>query len=270
MARGTERGWNDPAYLKTEQYRDSRRLAARRSIHEKYGRADWLPWLAAACDWPEQGRVLEIGCGAGWFWTAAKGIAPAALELTLTDLSEGMVSEALQTVRSLEAWRVDGQVADATALPFATASFDAVLAFHMLYHLPDPEAGVAEIARVLRPGGRAFIVTNGVGHMRELFEISAEVFEETGWDIVHRRFSLESAPALLEPRFEAVELRRYLDELHCTDPEDVLAYLASSPPGEGATRAERFELEAAVQRAFARGGGALHISKSVGLFVCRR
>jgi ubiquinone/menaquinone biosynthesis C-methylase UbiE len=71
---------------------------------------------------------------------------------------------------------VAGEVADASALPFHEASFDAVLASHMLYHLPDPRDGVAEIARVLRPEGTAIVATNGMANMRELFDLRRRVF----------------------------------------------------------------------------------------------
>ena len=48
----------------------------------------------------------------------------------------------------------------ADALPLRTGSVDAALAMHMLYHLPRPEAGLAELRRVLRPGGRLVVSTN--------------------------------------------------------------------------------------------------------------
>jgi len=92
-------------------------------------------------------RVLDLGCGPGFYTRAlrARGaeVVPVdndAGELELTgDPPEGFV------------------LADATALPFAGASVDGVLCSNMLEHTPDPEAVVAEIARVLRPGGWAYV-----------------------------------------------------------------------------------------------------------------
>lgn len=269
MSELLQRAWSDPGYLSKRQYQDSRNLAARRNIH-RYGRNDFAAWLASCVPWPAKGEVLEIGCGAGWFWEAARDVAPATLALSLTDISSGMVDEALACVRALGRWStVEGQAANAGALPFDDGRFDTVLAFHMLYHLPDPISGVAEIARVLRPGGVACVATNGDGHMRELFELNAAAFGESGWDTVHQRFSLENGAELLRSRFSEVQLERFPDSLRCTDPADVMAYLTSTPPGEDASPAEFERLKAVVAAAFERGGGVLEVSKSVGVFICR-
>lgn len=67
---------------------------------------------------------------------------------------------------------VTGQQANATALPFEDGSFDAVIAMHMLYHLPDPAKGFAEMHRVLKPGGFLAVTTNGAGNMRELYALT--------------------------------------------------------------------------------------------------
>lgn len=62
-------------------------------------------------------------------------------------------------------------VADAQALPFADATFDAVIANHMLYHIPDLPRALAEIRRVLKPAGRFYASTIGREHMHELDEL---------------------------------------------------------------------------------------------------
>ena len=174
----------DQAYLRDVQYRDSTRLAARASLHVKYGtaRTAWFPWVATQIDWPVGARVLEVGCGAGWLWAEASAHLPGGLHLTLTDLSAGMVAEAVGRVAGLGRHRrVDGRIADAQALPFAADSFDIAVANHMLYHVPDPRLAVAELARVVRPDGVLIAGTVGATHLRELAEIRAEVFGGPGF-----------------------------------------------------------------------------------------
>ena len=262
--------WRDPSYLLGVQYANSTRLRARANIHAKYGRGDWFAWLAAQPDWPRAGSVLEVGCGPGWFWADAAPFVNSGLRLQLTDLSVGMVAEAIERVRGIGHWdRVAGQVADAAALPFPDASFDAVLASHMLYHLPDPRDGVAEIARVLCPGGTAIVATNGMANMRELFELRRRVFGGDAGGQVSRAFALENGRAILEAAFSKVELRRYPDVLRCTDPADIFDYLTSSPPGDNASETARAALRIVIAEAFGAGGGTFTVRKDIGVFLCR-
>ena len=271
MTQQAQKVWNDPQYLRAEQYRDSSNLAARANLHTKYGRGDWFAWVAQQPTWPSVGRVLELGCGAGWFWANSTPHVPPGLELTLTDLSPGMVEETVQRVRDLSHWPVvEGQAADASALPFEAGSYDVVHALHMLYHLPVPASGVDEIVRVLRPGGLAVIATNGRDTMSELFALNAEVFGGAARDETIDAFSLESAELILRERFEQVELRMYPDTLRITDPADVYGYHTSSPPGDAATDEQQAALRRVIDAAFVRGGGGLTVTKSVGVFLCRK
>lgn len=59
----------------------------------------------------------------------------------------------MERCQSLPFRSVRDQLADASAIPFEDGSFDAVIAMHMLYHLPDPTKGIAGMYRVLKPGG---------------------------------------------------------------------------------------------------------------------
>ena len=135
---------HDPAYLRDIEYATPANLDARANLHRKYGRGDWYPWLAAQIHWPLGARVLEVGCGPGWFWEAAAPHLPGALQITLTDLSEGMVTAARQRVGAANAgWRVEAGQADAANLAFADESFDVVVASHMLYHVPVPQQAIS-------------------------------------------------------------------------------------------------------------------------------
>jgi SAM-dependent methyltransferase len=92
-------------------------------------------------------RVLDVGAGPGHYTIAmhALGATVAAVELSAAEL------------------RRDGRppagalVGDGRRVPFADATFDAVLCSNMLEHTPDPLAVLDEIARVLRPGGWAYV-----------------------------------------------------------------------------------------------------------------
>lgn len=260
------------AYLRDVQYRDSSRLAARARLHVKYGTAAvaWFPWLATQVPWPAGARVLEVGCGAGWMWAEAAARLPSDLDLTLTDLSPGMVTEALERVGSLGRYmRTSGRVADVQELPFRDGAFDVVVANYVLHHVPDAGRAVAELARVLGPGGVAVVACAGDGHLAELHQIRREVFGDRWADATADNFGAAAGARVLPSRFGGVEWRPYLDRLDCRDPADVVAYLASSPPVENATDDEHRRVVAAVEARFAAGGGHLQVSKDTGMFLCR-
>jgi SAM-dependent methyltransferase len=108
-----------------------------------------LPWALRGVDL--HGDVLEIGCGSGAMAAGALQRYPD-VRLTATDVDDAMVDATRRRLAGFGA-RATVRTADATALPFPDASFDAVVTFLMLHHVIDWEGALAEIARVLRPNG---------------------------------------------------------------------------------------------------------------------
>jgi ubiquinone/menaquinone biosynthesis C-methylase UbiE len=112
------------------------------STRETLRRAPLLPGM----------EVLDIGCGTGEV-LAAVGVAEPRIRGTGIDLSERMLRVA--AAKPGAAGRL--VCADAHCLPFAAAAFDLVLSVSMLHYLHFPERALAEVRRVLRPGGRLVI-----------------------------------------------------------------------------------------------------------------
>jgi SAM-dependent methyltransferase len=256
----------DQAYLKDEQYCDPSRLAATTNLHLAYGTASvpWFDWVLQTAALSPGSSVLEVGCGGGALWASDRG-QRSELALTLVDLSAGMVSAALEHASS-----GSHLVADVQRLPFDDASFDAVVANHMLYHAPVPPSAVAGLARVVRPGGLVVAATNGARHLVELSEIRAAIFGTPLLDDTVTTFGIESGARMLEAVFEDVRWVDYPDELVCTEPADVLAYLRSLPPAEDATGEQVAALQDAVDARLRHGRGSMVITKETGLFLCRR
>ncbi|WP_404405474.1 class I SAM-dependent methyltransferase [Pelagibacterium halotolerans] len=251
-----------------KQYGDSRKLAARARLHTEYLIAEtpWFAWVARQLPLHPGDRVLDIGCGPGWFWAGAAEDVPEGMALTLADVSPGMVSEAVERCTALQLGTIEGRQADATALPFDDGTFDAVIAMHMLYHLPDPAVGIAEMFRVLKPGGTLAVTTNSAGDMREMYALAA-VFGSAPANPAGVAFGFEDAERLMRAQFGNVALARHPAHMRVTDPEDVFLALTSYPPGETASAAELDAFRAAIEDAFEKGDGVLDVSKETGLFL---
>lgn len=112
--------------------------------------------VAAAA--PVGGRVLDVGCGPGHLSMRLAG--EHGLEVTGLDLDPEMIERARANAEQLGADRGGRPlflVGDVASLPFPDDSFDLVVSTMSMHHWDDPAAGLTEIARVLRPGGRALI-----------------------------------------------------------------------------------------------------------------
>lgn len=112
----------------------------RQSLGER-GVAFWTSYLRRTIG--DGARVLEVGAGNGHFGRVARGY----FDYTGTDISDEVVAW------SRDNYGLDMSVADAQALPFADGCFDAVLAFDVTEHMPDPAAFFAEAHRLLPAGG---------------------------------------------------------------------------------------------------------------------
>jgi ubiquinone/menaquinone biosynthesis C-methylase UbiE len=106
--------------------------------------------LAEACDLLCDERVLDVAAGNG---NATLAAARRGCQVTSTDYVAGLLERGEERARA-ERLNVTFQVADAEALPFADASFDAVLSTFGVMFAPDQPKAAAELARVCRPGGR--------------------------------------------------------------------------------------------------------------------
>jgi SAM-dependent methyltransferase len=97
--------------------------------------------------------VLDVGCGFGGTIASLNDVA---LPLTLTgvNIDPRQLDRARQRVQSRPGNTIDWIEADAGALPCADASQDVVLAVECIFHFPSRDAFLAEVRRVLRPGGR--------------------------------------------------------------------------------------------------------------------
>ena len=264
----------DQDHLVTQQYKDAANLTARSSLHERFStnKAGWFGWFFdQLASLPAQSRVLELGCGPAWVWHHNRSRIPSSWHIVLSDLSSGMIDQARANLAAEDSSQFKFDVVDAQAIPYDDASFDAVVANHMLYHVPDRPKAFSEIRRVLRPDGQLLAATNGQAHMAELWEMVVQVTgpsRDANRSELH--FGLENGAEQLAPWFAHVERRDYPDSLLVTEAEPLIAYATSSVLwGTQGDEIATEKLAARIRQQLAEDG-AIRISKNSGLFVAQR
>jgi SAM-dependent methyltransferase len=183
-------GLDDPALVRRE-YATEAGLEGRKAAYRYATGPDphAIAFAAVAECGPQ--RVLDAGCGPGHL--AERLQRELGVEVIGLDQSERMVE--LTRARG-----VNALMGDAQDLRFPNGTFDCAVAAWMLYHVPDVQLAVFELARVLRSGGRLVAVTNGSDHARELWQL-------LGLEREPSSFSAENGEALLRERFARIERR---------------------------------------------------------------
>jgi len=233
---------HDPEVVRNEYATENRFLRRRAAFARSTGpRAVDVLFSAVAEAEPQ--RVLEVGCGPGDM--AERIVRETGADLVALDISPRMVELA-------RALGVDARVGDVQELPFDDGSFDCAVAAWMLYHVPDVERGLAELARVIRPGGRLVAGTNSIRNLGEL------------WDLVGRDRSREGTTFLAEDgeerlgrHFASVERRDVVGDMTFTR-QQAVEYLENSIGyGQLVERLPAF-------------GEPLHVGRRMTVFVATR
>jgi SAM-dependent methyltransferase len=268
--------FQDKQYLRTRQYQDSSNLDARANLHRLYSTNNygWQRWVFDQLGLQPGMRVLECGGGPGWLWRENIDRIPADCQITVSDFSEGMAAEA-EAALSGSGHDFRFQTVNIEEIPFAGDSFDVVVANHMLYHVPNLAAALAEVRRVLRADGRFLAATNGTDHLREIAALNAQfapAAAELEWPPL--AFRLENGRTLLAPFFDTITLLPYEDSLEVTDAEPLLAYmqsmtlLAALGMDEETAVAQTNKLATFITQEIEERG-AFHVTKATGLFIAK-
>ena len=262
--------FTDQNYLKTSQYRDSSNLDARAALHQRFSTNPY-GWQRWAFDHllilPPTARILELGCGPAYLWKENAERIPPGWVVTLSDLSAGMVDAAWRnlvvTGRNFKFEQIDAQ-----SIPYPDGTFDAVIANHMLYHVPDRRKALSEIRRVLKDDGILFAATLGKDHMREMWEHLEGVATITR-ETITSAFTLENGTAQLQEFFSHVDMSRYEDNLRVTDLPAIMDYIRSMTSTSEFTE-EQFQ---GIEREFTdaiKKNGEIFITKEAGLFLAQK
>lgn len=250
------------------QYRDATNVKARIQLHERFStnQYGWHPWVFDQLAVPARGQVLEVGCGPGLLWQQNLDRIPDGWEITLGDFSSGMLADARRNLAGADHPFSFRQL-DVQRIPFPDASFDVVIANHMLYHVPDRDRALREVRRVLRPDGWFYAATNGSKHLQGSWEfLSLAGFTRFERPLLSDSFSLENGAEQLARHFSRIELRRYDDALVVTEVDPLIAYVVSGI-AEPEREAEKLATLAEILEEEIQRRGAIRIAKESGIFI---
>jgi SAM-dependent methyltransferase len=256
-------------------YADDRHIRSRQAIYSYAEKRADPAWRTSFIPWDGTQIVVDVGCGNGF---DLRHILPEGRcrHAFGVDLSAGML-------RSLTELRSSGRLtpmqADAQQLPLGDGIADVGLAMHMLYHVPDIQAAVRELRRVVKPGGTVLASTNSVNSLAEINDLmGAALSRVTGrpFDSLHSgKFNLETGAAQLQTEFSDVSMRRFDVPLAFPAAEPVLGYLASVRDPIERTVGEPFSFDAVLDdvaghiEQVIRAEGCFRAVSRMGVFVCR-
>ena len=239
----------------------------------EYYEASWAEQLQPAQDvllefarlQPGQ-RVLDIACGTGLVtFRAAHAVGPDG-SVTATDISERMVRHTEDEARRRGLGQVTASRMGAESLAFPSAAFDAVLCALGLMYVPDVPAALAEMRRVLVPGGRAVAAVWGARDRCGWAEIFPIVEARVQSDVCPMFFQLGTGDTLASrfaaAGFERLATRRISTELRYeSDDAAAMAAFAGGPVAMAYSRFDdamragaRAEYVASIARYRAAGG----------------
>lgn len=262
--------FSNPEHLRKIQYRNDSNLNARVELHKRFSinKGNWPQWVFKKLQLRQKAEVLELGCGPGYLWAENEDQHSADWQITLSDISSGMVSAAHQKLQEKTGFRY--LVCDAQNLPLPTGSFNAVIANHMLYHVPDVPRTIRETWRVLKPGGRLYATTNGKNHLKEIWDWTAEALpsrpdSQQFYDEM-LRFSLENGRQILGKKFASVERVLREDGLAIDEAQPLIDFIASSSFYKTFDEHEAKVLSDYLGRKI-MADKVLRVTKNTGLFV---
>jgi len=261
------------------QYINSRNFDARIYLNRMFStnKYPWPCWIFDQIKPMDQAKVLELGGGSGLLWMANAQRIPARWDITITDLSSGMLEDARGNLDALRG-RLHFEVMDAEQIQYPDSTFDIVIANHMLYHLQDRRRALEEIKRVLKPDGTLYASTVGKGNMLEMRELVHAFDPRSKYNEVlgsiETRFSLENGRDQLLEYFEDVQLNLYEDSLSVTEAGAIVKYVLSlngfSSDQVVLEQGSADQFMEFINQKMSQSNGIIHIQKSSGLFISSR
>ncbi|MCM1568558.1 MAG: MerR family transcriptional regulator [Roseburia sp.] len=261
-----------------EQYKTATNLEHRISLHDySTSEESWFDWVYRHMQLSPGQEILELGCGTGALWAHNAHKFPDNLHLTLTDRSEGMLAQTRDTLMPFsdiflqKRITLQFQVLDANAFALPSASYDCIIANHMLYHVHNRDKCLEQISLALRPEGNFYCTTVGDMHFKELHHLVAAFDSsiEIPFQNMTVEFRLENAAPQLEKYFSHIIRRDQDNNLLVDNAEAICNYVRSCPGNARYILEQKGDDFLRFLQKRIDENGPVFIRKSAGMFICR-
>lgn len=252
------------------QFSNDKNLAMRINFYKKYttNKYKFADWLFDKYVFKENMKILELGCGNGSHWDGKVKTLPNGCCLVLSDFSDGMlelVKEKFASNTNVSIKKIDIQ-----EIPFENATFDVVIANHMLFHVPNLGKALSEVKRVLKENGVFYSATDGNGGMRPFLHKAIAQFDPKSTAFTEQLpFNLQNGSEILSKYFENIQRFDYENTLAITDTQDLIEWLKSTKSISGYTD----ECLANLYNYFEDiriKNGAINIPRETGVFISKK
>lgn len=251
------------------QYKNASNISARINLHSMYSKnkQGWFPWIYEKCNIVDGMNILELGCGSGSLWLENLGKIPGHVNITLSDLSDGMIRDLRRNLEN-DAGIFSFESFDCHEIPYKDESFDLVIANHVLFYCDDIEKVAKEVYRVLTPGGVFVCSTYGKEHMKEVNKLVYDFDQRIvlAAENLYDRFGRENGTRILSKVFEDVSWQQYEDSLEVTEPEPLISYILSCHGNQNQYIVNRYKEFRTFVKKNTRYG--FSITKDAGIFLC--
>ena len=251
------------------QYKNASNISARINLHSMYSKnkQGWFPWIYEKCNIVDGMNILELGCGSGSLWLENLGKIPGHVNITLSDLSDGMIRDLRRNLEN-DVGIFSFESFDCHEIPYKDESFDLVIANHVLFYCDDIEKVAKEVYRVLTPGGVFVCSTYGKEHMKEVNKLVYDFDQRIvlAAENLYDRFGRENGIRILSKVFEDVSWQQYEDSLEVTEPEPLISYILSCHGNQNQYIVNRYKEFRTFVKKNTRYG--FSITKDAGIFLC--
>ena len=264
---------------RVEQYRSEDNLQSRINIHSySTSPIGWMQWMFNNMEFAENMKILDIGCGNGFFWTSNIENMPNNLHVIMCDYSFGMLEAAQEALKKCEAVIKEKNIvfefvqADANDLNINDTKFDVIMANHMIYHVVNRKGLISKVSEILKDDGVFYCSTVGKNHMKELDELILKYDKNIDLSLcnVAKSFGLENGEEQLKESFSVVDRKIHDNNLIVDNAQVIYNYAHSmlgSVPEVLEKSGDRFKdiIDEIIDR-----DGAMFIQKSTGMFTCKK